>query len=91
MSWWSDLIEALNPLAGAEASTAANAGGAITAAGDAGSVIAGVWTNVRDYKMWRSLGWLVLGIILMLLGAAWWIGPSAERASPVALAAEGLG
>jgi hypothetical protein len=24
-------------------------------------------------KMWRSLGWLVLGIVLMVAGLGWWL------------------
>jgi hypothetical protein len=50
-----------------------------------------IWDTLTDGRMWRSLGWLVLGIILMLLGAAWWIGPSAQRASPVGLITGRLG
>jgi hypothetical protein len=33
-----------------------------------------IWAQLRDGKMWRSLGWLVLGILLIFLGAATWIG-----------------
>ena len=38
-------------------------------------VIEGIWTNLRDYKMWRSLGWITLGVILMLFGAALLVRP----------------
>lgn len=38
---------------------------------------------VTDGKMWRSLGWLLLGILLMLAGVLLWIGPSAARRSPL--------
>ncbi len=46
-----------------------------------------VWAAVSSGKMWRSLGWILLGIVLMLLGAAWWIGPSSARMSPLGAAA----
>lgn len=38
---------------------------------------------LTDGKMWRSLGWLLLGILLMMAGVALWIGPSAARRSPL--------
>lgn len=31
-----------------------------------------VWTSLTDYRMWRSLGWLLLGIIVAILGLAVW-------------------
>jgi len=55
------------------------------------TVVEGIWAELTDVRMWASLGWMVLGIILIFAGALWWVGPSAERMSPVALAAEGLG
>jgi len=55
------------------------------------NLVEGIWSELTDGRMWRSLGWILLGIVLMLLGAAWWIGPSAERASPIAVAAGALG
>ncbi len=45
-----------------------------------------VWAAVSSGKMWRSLAWIVLGVILMLIGISWWIGPSAERQSPLGAA-----
>jgi hypothetical protein len=76
VSIWSDIEQALNPLSGVDKLAGA---------------VEGVWATVTDYKMWRSLGWLILGIALMLMGVAFWIGPSAARRSPLGLAAEGLG
>lgn len=59
------------------------------------SGIAGVLTAfyhaVTDGKMWRSVGWIVLGVLLMLAGVALWIGPSASRSSPIGLLARNLG
>lgn len=46
--------------------------GAISALGDTLSFSKAVWLNVSDYRMWRSLGWLLLGIILMIIGFVVW-------------------
>ena len=59
-----------------------NTAGPATATVPAGPItglvttIQGVWAGITDGKFWRSLGWIILGIVLMLLGASWWIGPS---------------
>ena len=49
------------------------------------------FTAVTDGKMWRSLGWILLGLGLMYLGVFLWIGPSAARLSPIGAAAGRLG
>lgn len=36
-------------------------------------IIGDFFTALTDGKMWRSLGWLLLGIILTLAGAALWL------------------
>jgi hypothetical protein len=93
MSWWSDLVLAVEAAAGGESNVIGPAGAAnATVPSIPGvSLLAGIWTNLRDYKMWRSLGWLFLGIVLMLLGVGWWIGPSAARMSPAGAVARQLG
>jgi hypothetical protein len=69
------------------ANAIANAG---PLAGIAGSLEA-FFGAVTDGKLWRSLGWILLGILLMLAGVLLWIGPSAARRSPLGMAAGGLG
>lgn len=54
--------------------------------GLAGSITA-FYHAATDGKMWRSLGWIILGILLMWIGMLLWIGPSAGRASPIGVAA----
>lgn len=49
-----------------------DASGAMSALSDTLSFSKAVWLNVSDYRMWRSLGWLLLGIILMILGFVVW-------------------
>lgn len=104
MSFWSDIVQDIkfigqsaagSPAPGAVQGNVAGLAGTEQAGGTAWTaavtLVEGIWTELTDGRMWRSLGWIVLGIILMLLGVAWWIGPSAERASPVGIVAEGLG
>lgn len=96
MSFWSDVVDTITQMvAGNAAGVSAPAGPAVAAATSAPGLgmltaVEGIWAELTDGKLWRSLGWLVLGIVLMLLGVAWWIGPSGARRSPVGLAAEGL-
>jgi hypothetical protein len=59
-------------------------------AGIAGSLTA-FFQAVTDGKLWRSLAWILLGILLMLLGVFLWLGPGAARRSPIGLATEQLG
>ncbi len=59
-------------------------------AGIAGALSA-FYHALTDGKMWRSLGWIFLGIALMMAGLIWWIGPSAARSSPAGLARRVLG
>ena len=49
--------------------------GGLLSGGDATGLvktISEVWLNVTDYRMWRSLGWLLLGMILIILGFVIW-------------------
>lgn len=79
-SWWDDLWGAVTdlrhdtakvtPLPGADALT--GPGGAMGSLTDAVSFSKAVWLNVSDFRMWRSLGWLLLGIVLMILGFVVW-------------------
>jgi hypothetical protein len=55
-------------------------------AGIAGSLTA-FFQAVTDGKLWRSLAWILLGILLMLVGVFLWIGPAAARRSPLGMAA----
>lgn len=43
---------------------AAAAGGLSSAEGEIG----GIWADLTDGQMWRSLGWLLLGVILIFIG-----------------------
>lgn len=43
---------------------------------------------VTNGKMWRSLGWLLLGLALMFTGIGLWIGPAAARRSPLGVATD---
>jgi hypothetical protein len=102
MSFWGDVVNDVKLVmlgaAGGESSVL-GAAGAQTAAtpqqitSDIPLVgtIEGIWTQLTNGKMWRSLGWLLLGVVLMLIGVALWIGPSGARMSPLGVAARELG
>jgi len=76
MSFWSDFeayliqLGALNP---AGQTVGQNAPGvtAVTSAPGVGIVteVTAIWDDLRDGKMWRSLGWIILGVVLILAGA----------------------
>ena len=73
MSWWSDLVLAVESAQGGE-SNVINTAGPATASVPAPlsgitTVIEGIWAGITDGKFWRSLGWLLLGIVLILMGA----------------------
>lgn len=46
--------------------------GAMSSLSDTLSFSKAVWLNVSDYRMWRSLGWIVLGILMMIIGFVVW-------------------
>jgi hypothetical protein len=40
---------------------------------------------LTDYRMWRSVGWVILGIVMMILGLVWWLrAPITHAAGEVA-------
>jgi uncharacterized membrane protein YccF (DUF307 family) len=41
------------------------------------------YDKLTDGKMWRSLGWLLLGVLMILAGLALWLGPSALKMNPI--------
>ena len=85
MSWWDDVWGTLFTTDGAGQKAAKDfakkhglpdpvgpESGAISNLNDAVSMTKLVWLNVSDFRMWRSLGWLLLGIILMIIGFVVW-------------------
>lgn len=36
------------------------------------ATISEVWLTATDYRMWRSLGWLLLGVLLIIIGFVIW-------------------
>jgi hypothetical protein len=72
MSWWSDLVEAVTSAAGGEQQAELVQAGAPNVQTPWTSVLTvteGIWAGLTDGKLWRSVGWLLLGVLLMLLGA----------------------
>lgn len=58
--------------------TSISPGGGVSLASPFSSIqnaLTAFYDVVTNGKMWRSLGWVALGVVLMLLGLAMWIGP----------------
>lgn len=59
--------------------------GAINNITDSLGVTKVIWANLSDYRMWRSVGWIFLGIVLMIIGFVVWnrkaIGSAAKLAA----------
>lgn len=47
--------------------------------------IESVFQVITDGKMWRSLGWILLGILIMLIGIGLWFGKEAVKEIPSSL------
>jgi hypothetical protein len=65
-------------------------GGLVPGSGDL-KLIDGVLVSLFNYRMWRSLGWLLLGIMLAVMGFVIWnrkaIGGAVKDAATVAAVA----
>lgn len=78
-------IQAASPAPGTVAQVAS---GAIPSPfGDVAGALSAFYDKLTDGKMWRSVGWLGLGVWLILAGLLLWIGPTAFKATPVGRAA----
>ncbi len=64
--------------------TEADIGSAVTGGGVFGSITA-FFTTITDGKMWRSFGWIILGILIMVFGINLWLH------NPIGRAAGGAG
>jgi uncharacterized membrane protein YedE/YeeE len=83
MSVWGDIAnmvnganDVTNPAAGVTSAGLSAAGGVANAASGAGGIadaLSAFFAAVTDVYMWRSLGWLALGIVLLFAGAALWL------------------
>lgn len=65
--------------------TANSAFGALSDLGKIGAVLKSIYDAVTNGKMWRSLGWLLLGIILIIFGLIMWLGKDAVKSLGPAL------
>lgn len=54
--------------------------GAFSAITDPVSFAKAVWLNVSDYRMWRSLGWVMIGFVMMVIGFVVWTRQAAASA-----------
>jgi hypothetical protein len=49
----------------------------VSALSDTGSALIAFFTTITDGKMWRSLGWIILGVLLMAAGIGLWLKSAA--------------
>lgn len=88
MSLFLDLLQQLSGFGDAQSS--ADAGASITSGGLFGPVVS-FFATITDGKMWRSLGWIILGVIVMAFGINLWLhnplGRAAGRAAETAAVA----
>ena len=94
MSAWTDIWDVIKGVnaagtgnfAGAEqaavSSPATQAAGNATGAWGA---ITGFLLALTDWHLWASLGWLLLGLVLIVMGARLWLGKSALPAPPAVI------
>lgn len=52
-------------------------------AGKAAGILGEAWATITDFRMWRSLGWLLLGILLIVLGFVIWNRQALGQAATV--------
>jgi hypothetical protein len=82
MSFWGDLVNTIeqaiiaNPAGVSNPSPAAGTGVSAVKDASTGQLTAflGAWAMLTDGKFWRSLGWLLLGVVMMLMAARLWVG-----------------
>lgn len=58
---WNDIINALKGIASVPSDV-----------GKSFAEIGTIWATLTNYRMWRSLGWLFLGILVTVLGLVIW-------------------
>lgn len=58
---WDSIVSALQGIMGIPDSVSKTAG-----------VFSTAWATVTDFRMWRSLGWLLLGVVLIIIGFVIW-------------------
>jgi hypothetical protein len=79
-SWWDILFKPF----GAGQPDWVGDKGAVNDLTDSLSVTKVIWASLSDYRMWRSLGWIVLGILLMIIGFLVWNRSAVEAAAKLA-------
>lgn len=40
---------------------------------DVGITLMAFFEEITDFRLWRSLGWLLLGLLMMVAGAVTWL------------------
>lgn len=99
MSGWTDVWQLIQEAASAASLVQNPAGlsSQIGQSGTAGNTVisgaesgAGAWgaitgflVAITDWHLWASVGWILLGLALIIMGARIWLGKSALPAPPI--------
>ena len=98
MSIWDDIVAVVQAAGGQggttqQAQAAASGGSAVSAvggalsnAGSAAEALTAFFAYLTNVAMWRSLGWLLLGVALMILGLALFLKGEVSPGAAAALA-----
>ena len=65
----------INSIGGDIQGAASSAGQAVSAFSSTENALSAFYDVVTNGKIWRSLGWLLLGILLIFIGLWLWVGP----------------
>lgn len=58
---------------------------------DTAGVLVAFFATITDYRMWRSLGWLLLGVVMIAAGLSLWLkGEVISSVGPASVAELGL-
>lgn len=87
MSIWSDIIDGLGLATGNPQPGEVAAGETVGNSAGLAEAVSAFFADVTSTAMWRSLGWLLLGVLMMIGGVAWWVKGSASGPMLTAAAA----
>jgi len=80
MSLFWDILSSMGGAGGVSAGAAGDIGGQVAGGQGIFGVMAAGFATITDGKMWRSLGWLLLGLIVFSFGINLWLHNPVGRA-----------
>ena len=68
---------------GAASSAVSGISSAVSGISEVGHFLGKLVTDVTDGAMWRSIGWILLGLVLIVIGMVMWAGKSGANPVPI--------